>query len=150
MGKNMTITVRGGEALAAKLKRMGAEASAALELAAEAGMAAIESAAEPLAPGPHLESETTERKQNVARVEMGPDKEHWYYRFSEYGAGEHDVVGNPFLMFKGNAGTVVTRKVVHPGIKARPFLRPAFDGRRKKAQRNTGQVLRRVILRGSR
>ena len=150
MGKNLTLRVEGGEELARKLKLMGTEASAALELAAQTGMAVLESAAEPLAPGPHLVSETTERKQNVATVEMGPDKKHWYYRFLEYGAREHEIEGNPYLAFEGSGGLMVTKKVQHPGMKARPFLRPAFDGRHRQAKKNTGQVLRQVILRGTR
>ena len=33
----------------------------------------------------------------------------------------------PFLVFQVNGKTVVTRRVIHPGVKAQPYMRPALQ-----------------------
>jgi HK97 gp10 family phage protein len=56
---------------------------------------------------------------------IGPDKEHWYARFLEYGTTGHTVksVEKKALEWDG-----IFAAISKPGgVSARPFLRPAFD-----------------------
>ena len=48
--------------------------------------------------------------------------------------------------FEGSEGLVVTRGVGHPGMAARPFLRPAFDSRKKDARDQVGEVIKDKAL----
>lgn len=61
-----------------------------------------------------------------------------YAPYQEYGTGERGEFptgayeikpkkAGGVLVFKVNGKTVYARKVRHPGIKARPFMRPAFE-----------------------
>lgn len=57
----------------------------------------------------------------------------WYSHFVEYGTAEHDITPNreSALVFPGTnefAGKkVVVKKVHHPKVRQKPFLRPAAD-----------------------
>lgn len=65
-----------------------------------------------------------------ATVKVG-SKKVWYSRFVEYGTAPHMIKAGknkPNLVFFGKSGKrVVTQQVAHPGAKAKPFMRPAFD-----------------------
>jgi len=148
MGRsNISVKVDGGEGLIRKLEAMGKNVSDELEPAALAGAGVIQIAANMRAPGPHVEMDVAERGDRRVSVDIGPDEAHWYYRFFETGAGPHEITGSP-LVFEGRSGTVVTRRVGHPGMAARPFLRPAFDGERRKAEGEVGDHLKKVVTRG--
>lgn len=128
----------------AKLEALGARARGALLEAAGAGSEVIRNEADRLAPGPHIITGNERVEGGVAEVSIGPDEEHWYYRFFEFGATDHEIRGNP-LVFQGEAGLVVTRRVNHPGMAARPFLRPAASGMKEQAKDAAGQVFRAEI-----
>jgi HK97 gp10 family phage protein len=136
--------ISGDRELKRKIEQLKGRARAALLDAAEAGAGIIKRAAEPNAPGPHIEIGNEKVKGGVAEVEIGPDREHWYYRFFEFGAGQHEIKGSP-LVFEGNSGTVVTGKVSHPGMAAEPFLRPAADKNEDEVRDEAGKVFRREI-----
>lgn len=145
--------VKGGKELAAKLRALGADAKAALIEADTAGANVILDAANAVAPGPHVVFQITKKSATSVEVSIGPDKEHWYYRFFELGAGPHEIVAGlsarrqvrlahggrapkqelqtvtkeSNLSFQGNNGLVIIHEVSHPGMAARPFLRPAID-----------------------
>lgn len=114
------------EELARKLEALAMAVSKVLEPAVTAGAQVIHDAAEPRAPGPHIEVQTFKRSAWRVAVDVGVDKDHWHYAFKEYGAKPHTITGVP-LMFEGDSGTVVTGDVSHPGMAAEPFLRPAVD-----------------------
>lgn len=145
-GASVSVTVEGGEGLLRKLRQIGADVESELEAAALVGAAVIQNAANPLAPGPHVETEVAEKSPERVVVEIGPDEAHWYYRFFETGAGPHGITGEP-LVFEGRTGTVVVPGVSHPGMAARPFLRPAFDGSSDRAADKVGEALKRVVER---
>lgn len=75
---------------------------------------------------------------------IGFDKEKWYWRFFELGAKAHAIKGDP-LVFEGYQGLVVTRGVAHPGMAARPFLRPALDTEKDEAIKVMGEIVRRKV-----
>lgn len=60
-----------------------------------------------------------------ARMVVGFDPRGFYWKFIEFGTKAHTIKAGrrKFLVF----GDVVTKKVTHPGIAARPFIRPMWD-----------------------
>lgn len=163
-----------------------------LTLALAAGGAVIESAAEQKAPGPYIGVEVVKGselmkgwrsagaqgiKPNALYVAIGPDKEHWYYRFHEYGVKAHGVQKRkrtrkeidariaqgrtarsrlkkqfagkrPAMVFSIDGKLIFARKV--KGYAAKPFLRPAADSQGPAAMQAIGQVLKREIEKAAR
>lgn len=99
-------------------------------------------------------------------VAIGPDREHWYYRFAELGVKAHGVkkrkktryhkyVGKksamlqryrnmrPTMAFEINGRMVFVKKV--RGFAARPFLGPAIEQGRAAALGAVGKVLMREL-----
>jgi HK97 gp10 family phage protein len=144
MPPNIVVKIEGGEELLKKLKQMGVDVQGVLKAAALAGAEEIRKPANQDAPGPHVIAEVMDSDKNSATVGIGPDKDHWYYQFMEIGAQAHEITGAP-LVFVGEEGLVVTGRLGHPGMAARPFLRPAFDRRKGDAEASVGEKLRRVI-----
>jgi HK97 gp10 family phage protein len=144
MGLHVKVTIEGGEELLRKLQKMGVDVREALREAALEGAEAIRGPANQSAPGPHIIAEVVGSDQKGVTVAIGPDEEHWYYRFFESGAQAHEITGTP-LVFQGEEGTVVTGRVGHPGMAARPFLRPAFDRHKDDAEAGVGEKLRKII-----
>jgi HK97 gp10 family phage protein len=60
-------------------------------------------------------------------VIIGPDTE--YAEFVEFGTGPHEIKPKTkkALAFLVGGKTVVVRSAKHPGTKAQPFVRPAFE-----------------------
>lgn len=158
-----------------------------VEKALQAGGGVIHDAAENKAPGPHIEVEVmtgaelmkgwkSAAAQGINAKDMyaviGPDKEHWYYRFSEYGTKSHGVrrrkrtvkeisarMGasreqrrsikksfagkRPAMVFEINGRLIFTRRV--RGVAAKPFMRPAIDSNGNAAVRELGDVLANEI-----
>ena len=145
---NVVVNIEGREELKAKFERLGRAARGpALERAVLAGAEPIRDEANRRAPGPHIEAEISEASEQAAEVEIGPDREHWYYRFFEFGAGSHAIGPSKgrAIRFPGSEGETIRFGVVHPGMEARPFLRSALDGRKDEATREVGEELRRGI-----
>lgn len=107
----------------------------------------IQEAANPKAPEPHIIVEEMEKSGRQVTVGIGPDDAHWYYRYLETGASAHEIRGNPLLRFEGREGLVITGAVNHPGMAAKPFLRPAFDEKKNAAKDEVGAELKKVIER---
>lgn len=142
--RGVTIKLEGDKELKRKLDLLGRRAQAALLKAAEAGAQVIETAAEQKAPGPHIVIGNQKVDGGRAEVDIGPDKEHWHYQFFETGATGHEIKGSP-LVFEGEQGLIVTKKVNHPGMPAEPFLRPAIDGKREETKDAAGKVFKAEI-----
>lgn len=140
--------IEGMEDLQKKIVGLRKDIAKILEEAAQAGADVIAAEANTLAPGPHIETEVAESTWTHADINIGPDKEHWYYRFFEFGAGPHEIspkkVGG--LQFPGREGEAVVRMIVHhQGMAASPFLRPAHENKSKDAEEATGQKFLSVI-----
>lgn len=92
-------------------------------------------------------------KSNSKLAVIGPDADHWYYRFFEFGARAHDIFPRKgkTLRFDGRDGAVFARSAKRTGgVRMRPFLRPAVDGRGEEAVRAMGDVLRKEIEKAAR
>jgi HK97 gp10 family phage protein len=111
-----------------RLRKIGADVGKVKKRAAEAGGEVIRGEADRMAPGPHIVMQTKAKGDRV-RVDIGPDDEHWYYKFFETGVGRHDIgpKNSSVLRFIDEGELVFTRLVDHPGMPAQPFLRPALD-----------------------
>jgi HK97 gp10 family phage protein len=141
MPDTISVKLEGGEELLEALRQIDANMKAALRSATLAGAQPIADAANSMAPGPHIETEVVSATTGEATVAIGPDKEHWYYRFQETGAAAHEITGSP-LFFEGRAGLIRTASVTHPGVAAKPFLRPAHDAKGDDARDELGAALR--------
>ncbi len=135
--------IKGGEELLRKLRQLGVNVEDVLEVATLAGAQVIANAANPLAPEPLIEAQVTEKRKKSVTVDIGPPEKKWYWRFLETGATGHEITGHP-LVFEGDEGLVVTGGVRHPGMAARPFLRPALDTKKSAAVGAVGDEIRRV------
>ena len=136
----IVVTIKGGEALLREMKRIGVDVADVLEVAALAGGEVIAEAAGLLAPEPLIEAETAKKSRVRVEVDVGMPREKWYWQFFELGATAHEIAGAP-LVFEGRSGTVVTQRVSHTGMAPEPFLRPAFDRKKKGATDEVGDEL---------
>ncbi len=74
-----------------------------------------------------------------AYVKAG-SKKAWYWRFVEFGTSAHVIVGKRSGLMR--VGGHFVRTVNHPGARARPFLRPAFDAKASAALVAIGAQIR--------
>jgi HK97 gp10 family phage protein len=148
VAKNIRITIEGDEKLLKKLRALGAGVEQVLESAVLAGAEIVKDQANSLAPGPHIETEVTEKSRTKATAEIGPDKDYWYYRFFETGTSSHEVTPKNAggLQFMGPGGEMIVRMITHPsGMAANPFLRPAMDEKKDTVVDATGSEFKREI-----
>lgn len=145
------IELIGGDELRKKIHNLGDAVQGINRTAAQAAQKPIMDEANSLAPGPNIIALTSKKESTEDRsvVNIGPDKEHWYYQFIETGVSAHEMSGksSPVLAFMGRGGVVITKLVRHPGFAARPFLRPAMNHNRDQAQKVSGQVFLQEINR---
>jgi len=116
--------------------------------------AALLSAAEPLldrangmAPDRLIRTEVEHSGPDTVVVNVGFPKDKWHWRFLETGATAHEIKARnaSTLYFEGDSGPVFVKVVHHPGMAARPFLRPAYDETRREIEQRLGDYLRKVI-----
>jgi HK97 gp10 family phage protein len=143
MPDTIQVKLEGGEELLEALRAIDANIKGAVKAATLAAAQPILDMANGLAPGPHVIADVVSVTTAGAEVAIGPDAEHWYYRFHETGAASHEITakGSP-LQFEGRDGLVRTARVSHPGMAARPFLRPAQDSKKGEATDEMGARLR--------
>lgn len=92
-----------------------------------------------------VSARVTRRTQDHVTAAAGVTKSKWYYRFFETGAVPHEIQGRPLLRFYSRGTLIETPRVRHPGMAARPFLRPAFDAQQNEARDTFGETLRAAI-----
>lgn len=129
-----------------QLEKVGLVVKDVLKEATLEGAEVVREAAEDKAPGPHIEKDVTEKKKEKVSVDVGPDEDHWYYRFIEMGAQPHEISPKNAKALKlvGGSGSEevgFAARVGHPGMAARPFLRPAVDSNKEKVARVIGDVI---------
>lgn len=139
MADNIQVTLEGGPELVAKLREMGIRVQDVLEPAVQAGAVLVRDAARGGAPGPHIETETTQRTAKVVEVSIGPTRAKWYYRFFELGTSAHGPKRARLMIWEGGAARRVS------GIAARPFLRPAWDSQGDAATDRVGRDFRSAV-----
>jgi len=121
------VRIRGADELARKLRAHGVDVQQGLEKITLAAAEVIRADAESRAGGEfEIIKETAENRQHRVRVAIGPSKKEWYARFREFGASAHEIKARGKQLLVG--GDTPRRRVArHPGVNARPFLRPAAD-----------------------
>lgn len=134
------IKIEGLDELYRNLEATKDEVAAAKQKALEAGAKIVAVAADQKAPrSGHIANQVNE---NEAVIGFSKDK--WYWRFFELGATAHEIRGNP-LVFEGDAGLVFTNRVNHPGMAARPFLRPALETQKDLVIQIMSAVIREAL-----
>ena len=145
MTKNaVTVSLEGGEDLLKAIRDADMSVRSVLRAATLAGGQVVADAAAGSAPGPGIVAEVLAASAAGVEVGIGPDKEHWYYQFSETGAAAHEITGTP-MIFEGREGMVKTAKVSHPGMAAQPFLRPAHDSTQREQEDTLGQHIKAAL-----
>jgi HK97 gp10 family phage protein len=137
------------EALKDELSRQALQEEAVL-----AGAEIIRDEATTHAPGPHIVAEIVKRADlsDVVTAGVGPDEEHWYYRFAETGATPHEIraAGGAIVFYGEQAQPFVGKRALGTGgTPARPFLRPAIERKGPTAIEAMGQVLAEGIKRAT-
>lgn len=126
------VRVLGSMELAAEFKEMGVVSGRSLEPAWQAGAELIVTTAERLAPkasgelADNIGQETQKRTRRAISVAVGPDDEIFYALFLEFGVSSHEVVRQQAQGLEVAQGEFRASSE-HPGVAAKPFLRPAFD-----------------------
>ena len=86
---------------------------------------------------------------DVVQIDVGPDIEHWYYRFWEFGTKFHETkYPNVMELWYGGSRTGATyRSAGHP---ARPFMRPAYETNKSSVERKISEGIYTIIMRETR
>lgn len=129
--------------VAAAIRKAGLAPRAVLEAAVEAAAEVVRDAAVPNAPGPGIGKEKSEDTETVVSFHVGPDKAHWYYRFAETGAQAHQITPRVARALWIEGRFVAGAR--HPGMPAKPFLRPASDENKPAASAAAGKVIREAL-----
>jgi len=154
-GSVVRVELEGAEELRRKLLKLAEAAKDVLEESVMAGAEIIQAEANRTAPGPHVAIAIEKETPLRVKAKIGPDQAHWYYQFFETGVQPHEIKAKrkAALAFpyqgRGEEGTV-TKRVSHPGMAARPFLRPAFDAKKGEAEDAVGDELRAALLKVAR
>ena len=145
------VKVEGAEELLKELQALGGSVRSTARTAVRSGTKVMQIQAEMNAAnlggrrGKHSRIQMTSRVKGTIEGVLGPSKKFWYFRFFETGATRHEIPG--LVAFQGREGFVVLPGGVpqHPGMAARPWLRPAFDATTSEAAAAVGVTLKEAV-----
>jgi HK97 gp10 family phage protein len=146
----VTCKVEGGDQLLKELAALGGNVRSTSRTAVRAGAKVIQAQAEVNAetiatrPAKHTQIKISQRVKGTIEAMIGPSKKKWFYRYFETGVTPHEITGAP-LVFEGESGLVIIGGVQHPGLTARPWLRPAFDSKQGAAPAAVEDVFKKAI-----
>lgn len=92
-----------------------------------------------------MSKEVVDKRPTRVEVHVGPGKKRaWYAHIIERGAKAHgiDPRRKKFLRFIDGS---LHKHANHPGVRPRPFMRPAFDNKKDDAKQQIAQGIRRVV-----
>lgn len=138
-----TVTISGGDALLKKFQQMGLDVGTLLPAAALAGAAVVVADANPRAPEPIVAAEIVKQTTKRVEVDIGIPDDRWYLKFFETGTQPHEIPGPLTIPFEGEMQLVGGAS--HPGMGAKPFLRPALDGNTAQARDAVGAKLKAAL-----
>lgn len=149
-GSSRLAGIEGGEELKRQIERLGRASREAMVEACEAGGKVIRDEARRILGSDDVEMRVSHQTEKLTEVEIGPPAKKWRLQFLETGAAGHKIKARkePAMMFystPAKTNLVVTGGVQHPGMQARPFLRPAVDTQENQAKDRLGEVLREAI-----
>lgn len=88
----------------------------------------------------HLKKDKIRKIKGIRTIKIGVNKadndEAYYLKFYEYGTTAHTYTAGGY--FKGAT-------IKHPGQIARPFMRPAFEKKKKEALNKTMEIIREEL-----
>lgn len=145
----VTVKVSGADEAARALRKLGIDVADGLEAICHAGAAVVEDAIAAKAPGDiakEIGRATDVKSKRRIRVVTGPSKDAFYARFLEYGVTPHSITLRQAQALRLGPD-LFRRSVNHPGHAARPFMRPAFDGSRDRAQGEIAGAIRKKVRR---
>ena len=82
------------------------------------------------------------------RGQVGPKPKAFYARFIEFGSASHIIPRKDTKGRKQKAikiGDKTYKSVTHPGISPKPFLRPAFEAKKRQAVEEAGALMFKLI-----
>lgn len=79
---------------------------------------------------------TKAKRSKVSATVKAGNKKAWYYRFVEFGTAAHEI--KPKSAKSLFIAGMFSELVNHPGARAKPFMRPAFDSKSSDAIRAVG------------
>lgn len=135
------IQIQGLDRVIRELQKRGENVTNALETICNVGAEVIKTSAEHNAPGSIAGSilkKTAQKTKNKVTVHVGPSGKKFYAKFIEYGTKSHLI---PRGVINGN----YRRNIRHPGITAKPFMRPAFDTKHDEAQNAMGKKVGELV-----
>lgn len=143
----MIVKVKGWQEIQQKLNRLTNELRAQVLVdAAMAGAEVIRHEASRRAPrrtgslAEHIVAEVTGKGSHWVRVDIGPDRDHFYGRFIEFG---HALVRVTGRVRRGRRTYRIKKVLGH--VPPHPFLRPALDEGGRKAVEAVAEHLRAAI-----
>lgn len=138
--------LEGADELLAELQAVGLSVKGTTRKGVRAGLKAMQVNAERRAGalstrrGKSTKIAISSKARGAVTGQLGPSKKKFYLRFFETGARPHTIKQTYMRL-----GRSVTRRIKHPGMAARPWLRPAFDESTAAAQQAFGQAMRQAI-----
>jgi HK97 gp10 family phage protein len=154
MSETVSIKIEGLAEMLQKLADLGVNVRKTTTAATRYGAQAIRDQAEANAaslshkPGRKVALRVRFRKAgSYAVASIYPAKGHAELRLLEYGTGagrRWSIKGKPFTFYAGSK-RISVRAINHPGTPAKPWLRPAFDGKSDQAVAQYGELLQAVI-----
>lgn len=78
-------------------------------------------------------------------VAIGPAKDYYYWLWNEMGAEPHTIPHKKATTFIGALKRFFKGDIQHPGVKAKPFIRPAYDRHEEKILSDITNGLNRLI-----
>lgn len=142
----ITGKLEGADELIAQLQAVGLSVKGTTRKGVRAGMKAMQVNAErrgnalSTRRGKATKIKISSKSRGSVRGDLGPSKKKWYLRFLETGAKPH-IIPQTYIRL----GRTVRRKLRHPGMSARPWLRPAFDESTTAARQAFGEAMRQAI-----
>jgi len=143
----LTVSIEGGKEISKRLKALGKKAKIVKDDATLAGAEVIREEAASRANklsgelSKNMQAELMDSEAETSTAGVGPHKEQFYGLFLEFGTDPHEIEGNVLQI----ETDVFRHSVTGGGTPPSPFLRPAFDAKKKEAVAAVAKHLRRTL-----
>lgn len=144
------VVIEGVDEIVAEMRRRGINVTQGLTVICNAAADVVVESAASKAAGVSsrvsaaMEKETLEASGRHVVVGVGPNRKRgWIATFLEFGAAAHWI--RPRKAKALRIGGRWVRRAYHPGIAARPFMRPAFDESVGSAQTAAGTKTKELL-----
>lgn len=153
---DLNYKIEGGKELEARLKDLGSKMATSISnKALRKGANVIRDEMRSLVPirsgrlkkSIKVKKDRFNRSNKTQTYTIGPSGPGAYIaRFIEYGTSGHVVkIKSKKILAVSKAGEVFGREIKHPGVKAKPFIRPAYDTKKEAAVDTVASVIREEV-----